>query len=103
MGRSIGFNKYISNDEQLILPKWSLESWLLSFLLFVFYVEIKFDFQDIDVIWVYKLLYLSIDLMVHYDIHYDVYDNFYAKESYQSLYFMSTTLGYNVSKLGTKR
>ena len=90
MRRSIGLNKYISNEEQFIFPKWSLESWLLSFLLFVFYVEIKFDIQGIDV---YKLLYLSIDLMVHYDIHYNVYDNLYANESYQSLYFMSTTLG----------
>ena len=41
----------------------------------------------------YTLLYLSIDLMVHYDIDYNVYHNLYAKESYQSLYFMSTTLG----------
>ena len=53
MGRSNGFNKYISNEEQFILPKWSLESCLLSFLLFVFYVEIKFDIQGIDVIYQY--------------------------------------------------
>ena len=53
MGRSIGLNNYFSNEEQFILPKWSLESWLLSFLLFVFYVEIKFDIQGIDVIYQY--------------------------------------------------
>ena len=41
----------------------------------------------------YKLINLSIDLMVHYDMDHNVYDNFYAKESYQSLYFISTTLG----------
>ena len=99
MGRSIGLNKYISNEEQFILPKWSLESWLLSFLLFVFYVEIKFDIQGIDV----KLLYLSIDLMVHYDIDYNVIITFMPKKVIRACILWVLPWGYNVNKLGIKR
>ena len=66
MGRSIGFNNYISNEEQFILPKWSLESCLLSFLLFVFYVEIKFDIQGIDVI--YQYVYFKVDRLLYAEL-----------------------------------